>query len=273
MVRAVVGTVLPGILAISALLGATPYTVDTTTDLTLTLGMLGVVGVEEAFAKPALAGGRACPVVAGGDYCDKAKLNALDRTVVGNDSAAWRTVSDVGQTSAIVGPIVATSLDAWLSESSSPVADAATETLVIAEAVAAATLMSGILKLAVRRPRPVQYSPGRSVASIEQQVSFPSGHTTATAAATTAYATTFWLKHSESASRYLVVAGAVLWTGVTGYGRIGGGKHFCSDVLAGAMLGGVTGFLVPTWHRGDRTPALAFELLPGGAAVSFRVEL
>jgi len=123
------------------------------TDLTLTLGMLGVAGLEEAFVKPTLSGGRSCRVVSGGDYCDEAELNALDRIVVGNDSAAWRTVSDVGQISAIALPVVVTSVDAWLSASDTPVADAATEVLVMVEAVAATTLTTSVLKLAVRRPR------------------------------------------------------------------------------------------------------------------------
>ena len=101
-------------------------------------------------------------------------------------------------------------------------------------------------------------------------MSFPSGHTSAAASGFGAYATTFWLRHPGSPARFAVLGGAVLATGLVGYGRVGGGEHFYTDVIAGAVLGGVLGYLVPIWHRADAVPGLAFEILPGGAGVVWR---
>ena len=261
-----------GALALCAAVGTTPYHLDPALDGVMTVGMLTFVAVEEGLVKPTLSGGRTCPLIAGGDYCDKAKLNALDRSVVGNNSASWRLVSNVGQYSAMALPVALTSLDAWLSGSSTPFADFGTETLVMGEAVTIAMLTTELVKLSVRRARPAQYVPGTNANSVEQQVSFLSGHTTATASATTAYATTFWLKHPDSPARFVVVGGAVLLTGFVGYARVAGGMHFYSDVFAGAVVGGVIGWFVPYWHRAESFPSVSFQVLPGGGAVAWHAE-
>jgi undecaprenyl-diphosphatase len=112
-----------------------------------------------------------------------------------------------------------------------------------------ASALTQVLKLAVRRPRPTQYDPQRGLGSVEHQLSFPSGHTAATAAIAAASATTFVLRHRSSPWRFVVIGAAVAVTALTGYGRVGGGMHFPTDVLAGALLGGSIGVLVPGWHR------------------------
>lgn len=45
----------------------------------------------------------------------------------------------------------------------------------------------------------------------------------------------------------------------TGVLRIVSGRHFTTDVLAGAALGALTGWLVPKWHEID-------DMASGGAA-------
>jgi len=263
---------LVGALGLCAVVGTTPYKVDPALDGVLTAGLLTFILVEEEAVQPTLAGGFTCPVVSGGNYCDKSKLNFLDRSVVGNNSASWRLVSDVGQYSAWALPVALTSLDAWLSDSRTPFSDFASETLVMGEAVSLATTVTVLTKFAIRRPRPAEYSPDRASNSVDQQVSFMSGHATSTASASTAYATTFWLKHPDSPARFVVLGGAILLTGLVAYGRVGGGMHFYSDVFAGAAVGGVIGWLVPIYHRADPTPAFSVQPLPGGAALSWHTE-
>ena len=262
-----------GMLSSWAVTGGSPYNVDPAFDVPLTVGVLAVVGLEETFVKPSLSAPSGCVLPSNGAYCDKSHLNSLDRSVVGNYSKTWLNVSDVGQYGALALPIAASSLDAWLSGSDTGLEDAATDSLVVIEAATFATLMSTMVKLATRRPRPGQYVADRAGTSIEDQLSFPSGHTTATAAATTAYATTFWLRHPDSPARYVVTAGAVAMTGAVGYARVAGGMHFYIDVLAGAVMGGVTGWLVPLWHRADRDTRVAVSPLPGGGLVALTLDL
>lgn len=229
--------------------GGSPYDVDVAADLTATLALLGVDLIAEAAVKPSLQGGLSCVPAPGTDRCDPAKLNALDRTVVGNDSKAWRQYSDLAATATYIIPVAASFIDSWASKSQTPFADAATDVLVMAEAVAVATAFGQVLKFAVRRPRPTQYTTGAYIGSVEHQLSFPSGHTLSTAAAMTSYICTFFWRHPDSWWRFPVLLFGAAITATTGYGRIAGGWHFYTDVFAGALIGVAAGFLVPQLHR------------------------
>ena len=53
----------------------------------------------------------------------------------------------------------------------------------------------------------------------------------------------------ESPYKYLIWGGAFAYSAVEGYLGVRSGQHFPTDVLAGALVGGVTGVLLPGWHR------------------------
>lgn len=78
--------------------------------------------------------------------------------------------------------------------------------------------------------------------------SFFSGHTTAafTAAVFTGY--TYGLKHPGSKAVPYVWAGSLGTAAAVGGLRIAAGKHFPSDILAGAAVGSLFGYLVPRLH-------------------------
>jgi len=233
-----------------------PYEVDAIVDAAVTLGALGtsaLIGV----VKPSLAGGVNCAARMPSGRCDPSSLNALDRTVVGNDSAGWRRASDVGQYLALSLPVAATAVEVALGAGDARLTPFATDVLVMAEAVAVSQVVTDVTKLAVRRPRPTQYRDGAYVGSVEHQVSFPSGHTSATSAAVTAYTVTFALRHPDSPWRFAVAGGAVALTAMTAWGRVAGGMHFYTDVLGGAVIGVAAGLAVPLAHRRVRlTPVV-----------------
>jgi membrane-associated phospholipid phosphatase len=251
-------------LAIVPAAGLTPYDADPLVDGLATGTLLGVVALLELGAKPALPRGMTCDLEAGAVRCDDSELNALDRTVVGNRSKTWRRVGDASVATALVLPVVGTAIDAWGGDSPSPGTDAAIDLLVITEAVAVSTFVTFVMKYAVRRPRPTQYTEGAFVDSPDHSMSFPSGHTAASAAAAAAYATTFALRHPDSAWRWVIAGVAVAATGFVGASRIAGGMHFYTDVLAGALLGGATGVLVPVLHERDARLAATVGPAPGG---------
>jgi membrane-associated phospholipid phosphatase len=230
----------------------TPYTLDPIPHLIATAGAILTVGLGEALVKPVLLGGFDCPTIGEGAsvQCDPSRLWGFDKPVVHWQSNDWRTSSDYTATSAIVLAVLGTNLDAFLSDSATPTADAATDTLMLAESLVFATVFTHALKFAIRRPRPTMYHPGTY--SVENQLSFPSGHTSATAAVATTATVTFALRHPTSPWRYAVAGGGALLTVATAVGRVGGGMHFVSDVLAGAILGSTVGFVLP-WI--NRTPA------------------
>jgi membrane-associated phospholipid phosphatase len=261
------------VLLLDASLTASPYHVDYVSDGVATGATFALLAISEAIVKPTLEGGVHCRSLRPDGSCDPSRLNALDRTVVGNDSDAWALVSNVGVGVAYGLPLLAEALDVASSDSATKGADFTADALVMAESVAVATGGANVIKYAVRRPRPAQYREGASGGSLESQLSFPSGHTTSAAAATSAYATTFWLRHPDSPWRFAVIGGAAAITGVTGYGRIGGGWHFYTDVAAGAILGGAVGTVLPLLHRRNLSMAMQPTAAAGGRGAGAIVSL
>src|SRR5439155_19669771 len=104
------------------------------------------------------------------------------------------------------------------------------------------------LKVLVRRKRPVLYTSDAITAATdpESQQSLPSLHASLAFAAATSYLVIARRQHLPHRRRntILLYAGAV---GVSAL-RVVAGKHFPTDVLAGAALGSASGWVVPTIH-------------------------
>jgi membrane-associated phospholipid phosphatase len=91
------------------------------------------------------------------------------------------------------------------------------------------------LKSAVHRTRPYEKYPNDVFAlSVSGDKSFPSGHTSQAFAT----ATTLALQYRK----WWVVVPAFAWAGSVGYSRMYLGKHYPSDVLAGALIGAGSSF-------------------------------
>lgn len=237
------------LLLIGALPAGSPYQFELLPHAVATGAVYTTLAILGLAVDSALEGGVTCKLADGETRCAASKLNALDRTVVGNDSQTWTLASDVGLGVITVGSLAGAAIDSWNSASSTPGGDFLTDAVVMLEAGAVAQTATVLLKYAVRRPRPTQYDEGRSVGTVQHQLSFPSGHTSSAAALATAYATTFGLRHPNSPWRFAVYGTSAALTLATGYGRIAGGWHFYTDVLAGLVIGGAAGFAVPYLHR------------------------
>ena len=93
-----------------------------------------------------------------------------------------------------------------------------------------------LLKNLVNRTRPADQYPGEIfVSNPSLGKSFPSGHTSQAFA----MATTLTLQYKK----WYVTAPAYLWAGCVGYSRLYMGKHYPTDVLAGALLGAGSSYL------------------------------
>ena len=105
------------------------------------------------------------------------------------------------------------------------------EALYMTATTVGASLLFGVIKHAVARPRPLH-------GIIEQAgYSFPSGHATMSAAmAFGMYYLALGL-HSPHPLRRIVLVGAVVWSGLIGISRVYLGVHWASDVCAGWALG------------------------------------
>ncbi|MBN2799513.1 MAG: phosphatase PAP2 family protein [Deltaproteobacteria bacterium] len=126
--------------------------------------------------------------------------------------------------------------------------DRADAVLLYAEALAVNGALTELAKHAVRRPRP--YTLSGTALDADDNKSFFSGHTSFVAATAFTTARAWDLEHDLSGGQRALAYGLAAWlTAGTGAMRVAAAKHFPSDVITGAMVGGAVGWLVPELHR------------------------
>jgi membrane-associated phospholipid phosphatase len=158
--------------------------------------------------------------------CDRASLPAIDRWALHEHRPVWGTASWV----ALGGLVAAGMADMASDDLGRPYATGIAESLVWTAAV------TEVFKAGVGRPRPVMYTArAPDVAHRADNLrSFPSGHASAAFAVATAY----WLArrdlNGEPGVAGWTAAGAAATVALL---RVVAGKHFPTDVLAGALLG------------------------------------
>lgn len=123
-------------------------------------------------------------------------------------------------------------------------------TLLLASAIIG-TLITLPLKLAIPRPRPFVTIPAAIALGREAGSSFPSGHTMR------AFASAYISSNLSPKVSIL----AYLLAGLVGFSRVYLGQHYPSDVLAGAAIGLLSGYL--TLHY--RNKIMRTAVLPGMA--------
>ena len=186
------------------------------------------------------------------------QLLGIDRAVVHQEpSSTARTISNVGLY-ATVGYAVG---DTVYTGAFDGVEAGWVDLIIYAETAAVTGAVTNLAKLAVRRPRPGAYrerdeivAQGGSappVTSTNSALSFFSGHASMTAALSST-ATYLAFARSGPTRGYLTLAGGTAVTTLVCWGRVRGGVHFPTDVIAGAMAGIGIGVLVPHLHREDQ---------------------
>ena len=249
------------------------FTIDPVSDITLTAGGAGVTALlglilSTGEIKP-------FPVSPG----DESKLLGIDRIAVTQrlDPNAG-TYSNIGLWSAIgfaaLDPFLSAYRDGW---------DAAlVDAVMYAESLSLTEALTDITKIAVRRPRPIDYincttaaaSPlSGSCSSTDVELSFFSGHA-ATVGSITATATYLAFVRSPHTARPWITLGVgTALTAFVSYERVRSGNHFPTDVIAGATAGAVVGVLVPHFHRHSQdAPSVWIGAQPvrGGATLTLQ---
>ena len=145
------------------------------------------------------------------------------------------------------------------------------------QALAVALGTKDLLKALVRRPRPFLYgSPSaEQLAAGDSLNSFPSGHTTLVFTSAAFASTVVADLYPDAPVRHLVAAGSFVAAGAAASLRVLAGAHFLTDVIAGAALGSLIGWLVPVVHRPPRAAAAGAAAgaadTPDAAAIGVRV--
>lgn len=177
--------------------------------------------------------------------CNPADLPGIDRGVVGANSTLARRGSDV----LLIG---VSGLAAYVAAHDRSGSQARGNLAVLANSITWTAASTAWLKVLVHRKRPVLYTSAAPSAASNpnNQLSFPSGHTSVAFAVATSYLVMSNREHLPHRARNAVI----LFGGAAGIGvlRVAGGSHFPTDVLSGALLGTGIGWLVASVH--PKTP-------------------
>jgi undecaprenyl-diphosphatase len=201
------------------------------------------------------------------------QLLSIDRDVVRQKpSEDAKTVSNVGVGAAGVYAFGSAVFTGFTEGQEAALVDL----IIYGESASITWALTNLTKLAVRRPRPTAYRlrderqaqnlpPSElEITGTNAALSFFSGHASMAAALSTT-ATYLAFSRSETPTRGFITgaAGALVTTAVC-WGRVRGGVHFPTDVIAGAMAGIGVGALVPHFHREEESKPVWIGFGPQG---------
>lgn len=183
---------------------------------------------------------------------DRNKLIGIDRASIGaKPSARAGTLSNLGLGVAVAFAVVDPFMSGLREHS---VQTGLVDAMLYAESASLTFAFTDMVKLAVRRPRPGAYAagggdPDYENPSTDSALSFFSGHAsvTATIGATATYLA--FTRSPHTARPWITLALATAATAFVSVERVQAGKHFPTDVLAGAVAGAGIGVIVPHLHR------------------------
>jgi membrane-associated phospholipid phosphatase len=224
------------------------YRISASVDIPVTLGA-AVAGVVPYLYSDRLIKPR-CP-------CDPAEVNGFDRGAIGNTNSTAAKLSDVTVSAVMLAPLALDALDlggfneVWWEDA-----------VVFAQTLAINNALVTAAKFIAQRPLPRTYAGDPNlIDKPEGYRSFYSGHTSTTFAALSATAMTIRLRYGEKTWPWIV-------TGVVGTSvaleRVADGRHFPTDVIAGAVMGTAVGIVVPWLHSRDGTGSPQATRATGG---------
>lgn len=197
---------------------------------------------------------------------DPQGINGLDRPATTHWSRSASRVSDGLLLATIAGPM---SLIAVAPGSPAPV----TVAVMFGETILLANGIGQLSKTLIRRVRPYAYNDDSDIPldkkmSKSARQSFPSGHAANAFASAVFVSVVYAHLRPTSPARPWIWAGSLATATTVGYLRYNAGKHFPTDIVAGAVLGGAVGWLVPRLHEGDHRLGLGVVPAADGPAVT-----
>jgi membrane-associated phospholipid phosphatase len=239
------------------------FTIDPVTDIVLSGASAGASALLELI----LSTGEIVPQAHG----PTSNLLSIDRIAVTqtfdpNASLYSDLMLGAAVAFAAVDPLLSGVRDGW---------DAAlVDAVMYAESLSMTLFLTDVTKIAVRRPRPIDYVMTTSPeTNTNNELSFYSGHASMTAAVTATATYLAFLRSPNSPRPWITLGVGLLLTGFVSYERVRSGAHFPTDVIAGSMAGAAIGVLVPHLHRQpNEAPHLWIGAAPtpGGGSVSLQ---
>lgn len=179
---------------------------------------------------------------------DKYDLNAFDRSAVSMNDRKSDIASDV-LTYSLAGVPLIFFADRSLNRS---LPNSFTYLVMYAESVLIANGISRTVKTVFQRNRPYVYNDSLSLkdrTTSDWNLSFPSNHTVNAFNAAVFVSTVFTFTYPDSKWVPVVWSVSLSAAAAAGILRITAGEHYPTDVIAGAVLGSLTGLFIPLLHK------------------------
>jgi len=181
------------------------------------------------------------------DGLDANDVNSFDRPATEQWSTGAAVASDV-----LVMTLMASPVALAIAETGNK--NGLTLGVMYAETILLNNGVIQLLKGSTNRIRPLAYNDDPEVPEEEKletstRRSFPSGHTANAFSAAVFLSSTYAKLHPESSARTWVWAGSLTAATAVGYLRYRAGKHFPTDIIAGAVIGASFGYLIPKLHE------------------------
>jgi membrane-associated phospholipid phosphatase len=204
---------------------------------------------------------------------NKYDLNAFDRTAVSMNDRKSDIASDVLTYSLAAVPLLLF-VDKKLNRNFS---NSFTYLVMYAESALIANGISRTVKTVFQRNRPYVYNDSLSLkdrTASDWNLSFPSNHTVNAFNSAVFISTVFTLTNPDSKWVPVVWSVSLSAAVATGILRVTAGEHYPTDVIAGAVLGSLTGLFIPLLHKVNKknlsvVPVVSSEYGGLQAVVSF----
>ena len=173
---------------------------------------------------------------------DKAEVNKIDKILMRPYSKKFDLLGTGFELATAITPLVFLSV---------PTTEWTTIAGMYAETMLFAYGVKEFAKAVFDRPRPYMYFDDFPIEEVQKgdwNSSFFSGHTTLSFAAATFTTYVFCKYKPESKWKIPVIAISYTLAAATAGLRILSGNHFATDVAVGAVVGSITGLLIPFWH-------------------------
>jgi hypothetical protein len=174
-------------------------------------------------------------------------VNSFDRGATYNWSPGAEAWSDILLITSIASPLLSFTSTAVQN-------DAGTYITMFLQNILTTYSVSHLPKALIRRYRPYSYNN-----EVEDEVrsrpgatlSFFSAHTSVSFASAVFLSTTFSKYNPDSNLTPYIWGTSLLISSAVGYLRYASGNHYPTDIIAGAIVGSVIGFIIPLIHESD----------------------
>jgi len=176
---------------------------------------------------------------------NKETVFKLDRMALDKYNPEAAKVSDVAMFLSVASPVL-------LMGFTDPRHDFLTLGVMGAQNLLATTALTMLTKTTTKRIRPFAYNPNAPLdikLNKDSRHSFFSGHTSVSFASASFLSTTYSHYFPESNSRYWVTGASFGLASLVGVLRIEAGKHFPTDIIAGAIVGTAIGWGIAKIHE------------------------